>query len=156
MDNWIWGLSLIALTLAVHAASMTVMAAVLYRFRLLLKSRCSSLPRAIAIVIGTITSAGMLLATLHITEAAIWAAVYVWLGAFGSLEAAMLYSIDSIATRGASGLTVQPHWQMLGALEAVNGVLLFGISTAFIFTVMQYYYQDLVFRVWPDGSARSE
>jgi hypothetical protein len=111
---------------------------------------------AIANVIGTITTAGMLLATLHIMEAAIWAIIYVWLGAFASLKDAMLYSIDSIATRGASGLTVQPHWQMLGALEAVNGVLLFGISTAFIFTVMQYYYQDLVFRVWPDGSAQSD
>ena len=132
---------------------MTLMAAVLYRYRLRLRSRSASLAHAIAIVIGTITTAGLLLATLHIMEAVIWAVIYLWLGAFGSLEAAMLYSIDSIATRGASGLTVQPHWQMLGALEAVNGVLLFGISTAFIFTVMQYYYQDLVFRLWPDDSS---
>ena len=152
LDNWIWGLSLVALTLAIHATSMTLMAAVLYRYRLRLRSRSASLAHAIATVIGTITSAGMLLATLHIMEAAIWAVTYVWLGAFGSLEEAMLYSIDSIATRGASGLAVQPHWQMLGALEAVNGVLLFGLSTAFIFTVMQYYYQDLVFRLWPDDS----
>ena len=45
---------------------------------------------------------------------------------------------------------LQPHWQMMGALEAANGVLLFGVSTAFIFTVMQLYYQSLVFRAWPD------
>ena len=37
-----------------------------------------------------------------------------------------------------------PHWRMLGALEAADGMLLFGISTAFIFTVMQFYYQHLV------------
>jgi hypothetical protein len=49
-----------------------------------------------------------------------------------------------MATRGASGLMLQPHWQMMGALEAADGVLLFGISTAFIFTVMQFYYQHLV------------
>jgi ABC-type polysaccharide/polyol phosphate export permease len=48
-----------------------------------------------------------------------------------------------MATRGASGVTLQPHWQMLGALEAADGMLLFGISTAFIFTVMQYYFRDL-------------
>ena len=39
---------------------------------------------------------------------------------------------------------LQPHWQMMGALEAADGMLLFGISTAFIFTVMQFYYQHLV------------
>jgi hypothetical protein len=67
-----------------------------------------------------------------------------WLGALGSPEAAILYSVDSMATRGASGVALQPHWQMMGALEAADGMLLFGISTAFIFTVMQFYYQNLL------------
>ncbi len=39
---------------------------------------------------------------------------------------------------------LQPHWQILGALEAGDGMLLFGISAASIFTVMQFYYQHLV------------
>jgi hypothetical protein len=41
-------------------------------------------------------------------------------------------------------VVLQPHWQIMGALEAADGMLLFGISTAFIFTVMQFYYQHLV------------
>jgi hypothetical protein len=49
----------------------------------------------------------------------------------------MLYSIDAMTTRGASGLMLQPHWQMMGALEAADGMLLFGISTAYIFASMQ-------------------
>jgi hypothetical protein len=77
-------------------------------------------------------------------EAAFWAAAYWWLGALGSAEAAILYSIDTIATRGASGIMLQSHWQMLGALEGADGMLLFGISTAFMFTVMQFYYQHLI------------
>jgi hypothetical protein len=81
---------------------------------------------------------------------------YLWLGALSSPGAAILYSVDSIATRGASGITLQSHWQMMGALEAVDGMMLFGISTAFIFTVMQYYYQRLMRRAWPDGSERAE
>ena len=44
------------------------------------------------------------------------------------------------------GLMLHPPWQMMGALEAADGMLLFGISTAFIFTVMQFYYQHLVLR----------
>jgi hypothetical protein len=41
------------------------------------------------------------------------------------------------------GLILVPRWRMLGALEAVNGVLLFGISTAFIFAVIQAYWLTL-------------
>ena len=107
-----------------------------------------------ATVIRTITTAGLLLAALHIAEATVWAAVYVWLGAFGSLNTAIIYSVDTIATRGASGLTVQPHWQMLGALEAANGVLLFGISTAFIFTVILVRPPFLIARPMPVGRGR--
>ena len=123
------------------------MVSVLHGFRVRLESRRPGLPRVFAIVIGTITMMGLLLAALHMIEAAFWAAAYLWLGALGSLGAAILYSADSIATRGASGLMLQSHWQMMGALEAADGVLLFGISTAFIFTVMQFFYLHLVFRV---------
>jgi hypothetical protein len=65
------------------------------------------------------------------------------LGALGSPIDAMLYSVDSMSTRGASGLTLQRHWQMMGALEAFDGMLLFGISTAYIFAVMQVYWPML-------------
>jgi hypothetical protein len=156
MDNWTWGLSLIALTVAIHATAVTFMVTVLRRVRVRLESRSLGLPHVFTIVIGAITAMGLLLAALHGIEAALWAGVYLWLGALGSPEAAIIYSVDSMATRGASGFNLQPHWQMLGALEAVDGMLLFGISTAFIFTVMQLYYQNLVLRARSDVSAGAE
>jgi hypothetical protein len=94
----------------------------------------------ILIAIAGVGAAGLLLAVLHGIEAAIWAAAYVWLGALDSLKDAILYSLDSMTTRGASGLMLEPHWQMMGALEAANGMLLFGISTAYIFAEMQVYW----------------
>ncbi|MGA8975147.1 MAG: hypothetical protein WB496_18520 [Pseudolabrys sp.] len=48
--------------------------------------------------------------------------------------------------RGASGLTLQRAWQMMGALEAVDGMLLFGVSTAYLFSVMQVYWSMLTAR----------
>jgi hypothetical protein len=144
LDNWIWGLSLIALTIAVHVTGVTFMACVLHSLRIRLESRSLGLPHLIAIVIATFTAMGLLLALLHGIEAAFWAAAYLWVGALNSPGAAILYSVDSMATRGASGLMLQPRWQMMGALEAANGMLVFGISTAFIFTVMQFYYEHLV------------
>ena len=107
------------------------------RFRLGLDNRSLGLRYVTPIVIGLVAAVGLLLAVLHGTEAAIWAAAYLWLGALGSPVDAMLYSFDSMSTRGASGLTLQRHWRMMGALEAGTGMLLFGISTAYIFAMMQ-------------------
>jgi hypothetical protein len=81
LDNWIWGLSLIALTIAIHATGVTFMVAVLHSIRVRLEMRGLRLPYLIAIVIGAITAMGLLLAVLHGIEAALWAAVYLWLGA---------------------------------------------------------------------------
>ena len=48
-----------------------------------------------------------------------------------------------MAAHGASGLTLQRHWRIMGALEAVVGMLLFGISTAHIFATLQAYWPML-------------
>ena len=155
LDDWTWGLSLIALTIAIHVTGVTLLVSVLHSFRVRLESRSLSLPHVIAIVVAAFTAMGLLLAALHGIEAAFWAAAYLWLGALDSPGAAILYSVDSMATRGASGLMLQPHWQMMGALEAADGMLLFGSSTAFIFTVMQFYYQHLVLLERSGGSVKA-
>ena len=77
---------------------------------------------------------------LHGIEAVLWAAAYCWLGALNSPADEILYSADSISTRGASGLKIEGHSRITGALESMDGMLLFGISAAYIFAVMQAYW----------------
>jgi hypothetical protein len=143
---------LIAATIAIHATGVTLMVSVVHGIRVRLESRKCSLARVFAIIIGAFIGMGLALVVLHVIEAIVWAVAYAWLGAIGSIDAAILFSVDSMATRGASGLELDPHWRMLGALEATDGMLLFGISAAFIFTVMQFYYQHLVLRAGMNGS----
>jgi hypothetical protein len=141
--NWTWGLSLIAMTIAIHATGVVMMALVGFVVRARLETRNLGFRHVILIMIGVVGAVGLLLAVLHGIEAAIWAAAYVWLGALNSPKDAILYSLDSMTTRGASGLMLEQHWQMMGALEAANGMLLFGISTAYIFALMQVYWSML-------------
>ena len=108
--NWTWGLSLIALTTAIHATGVVMMALVAFRIRGQLETRKLRLRDVILIVIGMVGVVGLLLAVLHGIEAAIWAAAYIWLGALDSPKDAILYSVDSMTTRGASGLMLQQHW----------------------------------------------
>ena len=138
MENWTWGLSLIALTIIIHATGIAFMAILAHRIRDRLQAEGARW-HALTITIGLIGVVGLLLAVLHGIEAGIWATAYWWLGALRLPEEALLYSVDSITTRGASGLILERGWRMMGALEAADGMLLFGISTAFIFAVMQLY-----------------
>ena len=74
--NWIWGLSLVALTIAIHATGVVVLALVGFRIRVRIGNRRLGLRYVIPIVIGLVAAAGFLLALLHGIEAAIWAAAY--------------------------------------------------------------------------------
>jgi hypothetical protein len=142
-QNWTWGLSLIFLTVMIHAVGLVLMAIVGVRVRLWLAPRGLGLRVLAPIVIGLVGGVGLLLALLHGIEAVIWAAAYMWVGALDSLADAMLYSFDSMTTRGASGLTLERRWQMMGALEAGDGMLLFGISTAYVFALLQTWWPML-------------
>src|SRR5262245_16436239 len=148
--SWGWGLSLIALTIAIHATAVVIMAFLAVRIRGWLETRGYDPWKLIAVLICMIVVIGLLLAVLHGIECGIWAAAYWWLGALDSFTDALLYSVDSMSTRGESGLTLQPQWRMMGALEAVGGMLVFGVSTAYIFAVMQVYWSMLAARVSPD------
>ena len=141
--NWIWGLLLIVLTIAIHAVGVVVSGLAFLGIRRRLEGRQLRLRQAIPLLVALVAAAGLLLAVLHGIEAGIWAVAYVWLGAIGSPAEAILYSVDSMSTRGASGLTLEAHWRMMGALEAVDGMLLFGISTAYIFAIIQVSWQQL-------------
>jgi len=147
--SWRWGLSLIVLTMTIHAAAVLIMAFAGTRIRVQLERRSLHQWNLIAILICTTGLIGLLLAMLHGIECGIWAAAYLWLGAVESPTDALIYSIDSMATLGASGLTLQRPWQVVGGLEAVNGMILFGVSTAYVFAVMQLYWSMLAKYVTP-------
>jgi hypothetical protein len=137
MECWIGGLSLTALTIVMHSIALVFVALLLLWLRE--RDRHPSLRDRstvwFVILVLAITSAT--LASLHAVEAAVWAITYLSIGAMGSWTDAVLYSIDSITTRGAPGLVLAAGWRLMGALEAANGMLLFGISTAFLFAVLQ-------------------
>ena len=89
-------------------------------------------------VMGLVT---MLATVLHALEAGIWAGAYLRLGALPNGREAMLYSLSAITTYGHAELYLAPHWRLMGTLEALNGLLLFGLTTAFLYAHVQ--------RVWP-------
>ena len=73
----------------------------------------------------------------HLTEIALWAALFVMCGEFKSFELAFYHSAVNYTTLGYGDLIMTPSWKLLGPLEAADGALMFGVSTAMIFTIAQ-------------------
>jgi hypothetical protein len=85
-----------------------------------------------------LVSAGMLMAfAAHLIEIGLWALVLELCGEFSSFAAAFFHSAGNYTTLGDSSVVISPPWKLLGPLEAADGMLMFGISTAMIFAVVQ-------------------
>jgi hypothetical protein len=142
---WFFSLALIGVTIAIHATGIVVIGRRTVRWTLSPNRKNAKIIAGIPQTIGLIVAVAISLAILHGIESFAWAVVYVWLGAIAAPSDAVLYSIDSMTTRGSSGLNMETQWRMMGALESADGMLLFGISTAFLFTIMRRMARAFIF-----------
>ena len=132
-NNWAWGLPLIVLTVLVHALALVeIQERVVLQLPLVLHALRSSIVLAVLMVVTV-----LLLTVLHAVEASAWAGAYVALGARPDLASAMLYSLSAMTSYGHANVFLAKHWQLMGAIEALNGMMLFGLSTAFLFAVLR-------------------
>jgi hypothetical protein len=141
--DWACGLSLIVLTVLIHVLGLGL----INQGGILIdsKKRASRYPTIEFVLVSG--AATLCASILHGFEVAIWATAYLLLGALPDFKSAMLYSLNAVTSYGHDTLVLQGHWQLMGALEALNGWLLFGLTTAFLFGMMQ--------RVWlSDGGER--
>ena len=79
--------------------------------------------------------AALLATCLHGLEAILWAIAYRHLNALPDNGSAVLYSLSAITSYGHANLVLEARWQLMGALEALNGWLLFGLTTAFLLAI---------------------
>src|SRR6185312_7439921 len=131
--DWAWGVPLIVLTVVIHVLALGLLDERGVRVFSRHTERRDPLLEFVAMMGITTVYATV----LHAFEAGMWAALYQFLGALPDFKTAMLYSISAITSYGHENLLLQSHWQLLGAIEALNGCLLFGLTTAFLFGMIQ-------------------
>lgn len=125
------GSLMIALTVSIHTAGL-IAAVAGVKARGIPFAETSKLSRVILVLVLVIIGVFV----LHTTEIWCWAALYLWLGEFDTMERALYFSTVTFTTLGYGDITLDDRWRLLGSLEAVNGVILFGVSTAFVFAVL--------------------
>jgi hypothetical protein len=135
--DWAWSLPLILLNVIIHVFGL---AFIYDGFTFLLREidRRRKFMFRFAVTMNTSV---FLIVALHGVEAITWAIAYLSLGAIPDIKSAMLYSLGAMTGFGGETVSLPMHWQMMGVLQSLAGLLLFGLTTAFMFAMFQ--------AVWP-------
>jgi Ion channel len=117
--------------IAIHALVMVAVIKVARVFDELATTRQTF--RLIAVMIATVT----VLMIAHLAEVLIWSLIYAITSAAPEDADLIYFAFVNYTTLGYGDVTPVERWHLLGPMTAMNGVLLFGWSTAVIFEVLR-------------------
>ena len=118
---------LMALCVVIHAVGLTL------ALRALRRRPAVTGPRASIWLLTTLSASIML---LHMIEIAVWGVFYVWRQALPDLQSSLYFSAVTYTTTGYGDVVLPRGWQLLGAVEALTGILMTGLSTGFFFAIV--------------------
>ena len=94
--------------------------------------------RSTIVMIATVSVVTVpVLMAAHFSEVLVWSLAYVIVGAAPAGADPVYFAFVNYTTLGYGDVTPVARWRLLGPITAMNGVLLFGWSTAVIFEVLR-------------------
>ncbi len=78
----------------------------------------------------------LVMAAAHLAEIALWAVAFRANCEISTFEKALYFSAQNYTTLGYGDVVLSDRWRLVGPLEAINGLLLFGLSTAVMFAAL--------------------
>src|SRR5215468_11185423 len=87
--------------------------------------------------VGIIAAVALVALAAHVIAIATWGLLFNLCGEFSELARAVYHSGMNYTTLGDSDKVMTPSWRLLAPLEAANGMVMFGVSTAMLFGVIQ-------------------
>jgi hypothetical protein len=131
LRQYLFGATVSVCNIAIHALVMVTVIKVT-RIADQLATAWPSL-RLIAVMSATVT----VLMIAHFAEVLVWSLVYLVVGAAPAGADLIYFAFVNYTTLGYGDVTPVERWHLLGPMAAMNGVLLFGWSTAVIFEVLR-------------------
>lgn len=128
--------AVVTATVLVHLLGLDVLQALL-RWHLERFTRWINLDRVL-VPLGVVLG----LFVLHGLEIWLYALIYWKMQMLPTLEQALYFSTSSYSTVGETGAILPDRWRIVGVLEAINGMLLIGWSTAFLFQILHHLMWD--------------
>jgi len=125
------GLSVGLLNIVIHA--LTTVAVIRLARSLGLVSTARPYLRLVTVMITTAS----VLMTAHTFEVLVWSLAYALVSAAPESTNLVDFAFVNYTTLGYGNVVPLERWRLLGPMTAMNGVLMFGWSTALIFEVLQ-------------------
>jgi len=91
--------------------------------------------------VGIVAAATLLAFAAHLVAVAAWGLVFTFCGEFSQFSTALYHSGMNYTTLGDPANLMSPSWRLLASLEAANGMLMFGVSTALLFAIVLRLFQ---------------
>ncbi len=138
--NIVTGLAMMVLTIIIHSVFMVVGKRIA-RWR---RSQYSEIRKETvkAVLLSGLT---IWLFLAIVIEAGLWAMLYLFnplITALPNLETAFYFSMVTFTTLGFGDVVLTGQWRTLASIQAANGVIIFGWTTALIFYFIQHIYME--------------
>ncbi len=127
----LWGIALIALTMAMHAVGIPATRFAVQRLWTRWPPRRGAYGGAPVLIL-----ASWMIVVVHLLEVIVWSAFLLWRGALNSAADAFYFTLCQYVTVG-SDLSLPDRWRLLGGMIAMAGLLTFAWSTAVLLTLEQ-------------------
>lgn len=124
--------------IAVHAAAMTALVRALAT-RFVSAFHRSAMVRLVVIMVVAVA----VLMCAHMFEVWAWSVLYGMLGVTPAGADEFAFAFVNYTTLGYGNVLPRPQWELIGPMTAMNGVLLFGWSTAVLFQILSVTYKGL-------------
>jgi voltage-gated potassium channel Kch len=128
MRNLFFAFGLMALSVTIHAVGLAL------AFRWL--ERAPDRPRALRRWIALLIAVAGWTIFVHLIEVTVWALFFVWTRSLPDVPTALYFSAVTYTTTGYGDVVLPTEWRLLGAIEALTGILMCGWSTGFFFSVV--------------------
>ena len=117
--------------IVIHALVMTAVVRVAH------KAAARETAHPAALLISVMVATVSVLMAAHLSEVVVWSLAYAVVDAAPTGADLMYFAFVNYTTLGYGDVTPVERWRLLGPMTAMNGVLLFGWSTAVIFEVLR-------------------
>jgi voltage-gated potassium channel len=92
--------------------------------------------------IGSMIVVFGIIVLLHAAETAVWAVFYQTWQLFPNFETSLYFSLTTYTAIGFGDVVLPEKWRLLGGVEGISGLLLCGLSTAFLFLIISTFQQN--------------
>jgi hypothetical protein len=122
---------MVTLTVVIHFAGLLMLMRLLESRGHHLKAHESRLGQGLLLILVVLG-----LVAIHTVEIWAYAILYFTIGAVPDFESALYFSTVAFSSLGYGDIVLNHEWRLVSAIEAVNGLILIGWSTAFLLSLM--------------------